>query len=93
MPRPRSIFERFTTPVIPPPEDQEKLHLVKQDEHAIQIANLEYDLKQYDKDLWREILIRNGVENPLVLDAAPSAGGYLGLHLSIPARPLPEFTA
>jgi hypothetical protein len=89
--RPLSIFEQFTSPVIPPPDQVERQHLVKKGEFALSIANVEYGHRQYDENTWRDLLIANGVEDPRRLDKLPQAGGRQGQLLRIPPRPLPDF--
>ncbi len=91
MPRPKSLYERFTKATIPPPEEFEAQHLVIEGEHAIGIANAEYRLEEYDPDRWREMLLYNEIDNPFLLDVPVEEGGVAGTIIRIPPTPLPTF--
>jgi hypothetical protein len=86
MARPRSIYERKTTSALPPPELREGSHVVAQGESLMSISVREYDLEEYNPDLWREVGLLNKVENPFTFDS-----DFRGVRLRIPPRPLPDF--
>ena len=86
MARPRSIYERFTKDVLPPPEFREGRHQVIQGESLISIANLEYSLEEYDPDRWRGVGLLNGVTNPFTFEQS-----FLGAIIRIPVPSLPDF--
>jgi hypothetical protein len=87
MPRPRSIYERQTTSVLPPPEYRERSHLVTENENLIVIASGEYGLEEYDSELWRLLGTTNKVLDPFTFD-----NDFTGLRVRVPARSLPPFT-
>ena len=89
--RPRSIYERYSTSTLPPPDAVERTHLVLQGENIISIANAEYDLQEYSADLWRGILEANEIDDAALIDEEPENGGYRGKLIIIPAKPLPDF--
>lgn len=93
MARPLSIFEQYSKAILPPPDQRQRVHLVKSQETAIQIANAEYNLQIYDPVLWRKMLEANSVDNPMRLSKPIESGGYMGRVLQIPARELPDFTS
>jgi hypothetical protein len=66
---------------------RERGHTVVEGESLISIANKEYSLDEYDPNLWRDMALANGVQNPFTFD-----GDFRGRQLSVPARPLPDFT-
>lgn len=82
----KSIYERSTTSTLPPPDLSERGHVVIQNESPLSIANREYGLEEYDVALWREIGIRNGIENPFTFDSE-----MRGRVIRIPQKPLPDF--
>jgi hypothetical protein len=86
MSRPRSIYERFSSSTLPPPESRVRFHAVQQGESLISIANLEYSLAEYDPDLWRDMGIANLVQDPFTLDIA-----FRARSLRVLPRPLPDF--
>jgi hypothetical protein len=88
MARPKSIFERQTTSTVPPPEFRQKVHLVEDNEVLIGIANKEYSLSEYDPNLWRDLGLANGIQNPFnFTDEAE----FRGKQIILPAKPLPDF--
>jgi hypothetical protein len=84
--RPRSIYERFTTPTLPPPDQTEGRHLVIEEESLMSVANDEYGLEEYDPNLWRSVGEANGIENPFTFDTE-----FRRTNIRIPARSLPDF--
>ncbi|MEW6209817.1 MAG: hypothetical protein AB1631_15745 [Acidobacteriota bacterium] len=86
MARPRSIFERNSSPVIPPPDSFERRHEVIEDDTLMGIANLSYALEEYDPSLWRLVAETNEITNPFTF-----SDELRGQVLRIPPRPLPQF--
>ena len=87
--RPRSIFEKYTHPVLPPPGFPDSFHLVVQGETLISIATIEYGLSEYDPNLWRGIMIANGITDPVGFGTPGDS--WIGRTILIPATPLPAF--
>lgn len=87
MPRPRSIYERKTVPVVPPPERRERDYMVKRGDSLLSVANKMYTNAEYNPDLWRLIADRNNVIDPMTF-----GDDFTGRIIRIPPEPLPAFT-
>jgi nucleoid-associated protein YgaU len=86
MARPRSIFEKFSSPVTPSAQTVTRFHLVTDGDTLESIASIAYGIEEYDPDLWRGIAAANGIQNPITFSA-----DFLGQQIVIPALPLPDF--
>jgi hypothetical protein len=60
---------------------------VVEGESLISIANREYALDEYDANLWRDLGLAGRVKNPFTFDQ-----DFRGELISVPPRPLPDFT-
>ena len=91
--RPLSLFEQFTKTVLPPAEVRARTYLVCGGANALGAAIEAYNLQTYSPDLWRNMLIANGITNPFAFDLDPSVSpeGQQGQRIIVPAIPLPDF--